>query len=80
MSVTEPHSTAHESHNNKLSVEQLNAIDVLVQGKTDQETAQAVGVTRETVNRWRNDNPHFAAELNKQRKLIWGPDMTSCGL
>ena len=55
-----------------MSVEQLNAIDILVQGKTDQETALAMGVARETVTRWRNDNPHFAAELNKQRKLIWG--------
>ena len=55
-----------------MSVEQLNAIDILVNGKTDQETALAVGVARETVTRWRNDNPHFAAELNKLRKLIWG--------
>ena len=30
-----------------------------------------MGVARETVTRWRNDNPHFAAELNKQRQLIW---------
>ena len=45
---------------------------MLVHGKTDQETAQAVGVVRETVTRWRNDNPHFAAELNKQRRVIWG--------
>ena len=45
---------------------------MLVHGKTDQETAQAVGVARETVTRWRNDNPHFAAELNRQRRVIWG--------
>ena len=55
-----------------MSVEQLNAIDVLVQGRTDQETAETVGVARETVTRWRNDNPHFAAQLNRQRRLIWG--------
>jgi hypothetical protein len=30
-----------------------------------------VGVARETVTRWRNDNPHFAAQLNRQRRLIW---------
>ena len=53
-------------------MEQLNAIDVLVQGRTDQETAETVGVARETVTRWRNDNPHFTAELNRQRRLIWG--------
>ena len=31
-----------------------------------------MGVARETVTRWRNDNPHFTAELNRQRRLIWG--------
>jgi len=46
-------------------VEQLNAIDVLVLGKTDQETAKTVGVARETVNRWSNENPYFSAELNQ---------------
>ena len=30
-----------------------------------------MGVARETVTRWRNDNPHFAAQLNRQRRLIW---------
>ena len=50
----------------------MNAIDILVQGRTDQETADTVGVARETVTRWRNDNPHFTAELNRQRRLIWG--------
>ena len=24
------------------------------------------------MTRWRNDNPHFTAELNRQRRLIWG--------
>ena len=38
---------------------------------SDQETAETVGVARETVTRWRNDNPHFAAQLNRQRRLIW---------
>ena len=35
-------------------------------------TADTVGVARETVPRWRNNNPHFAAQLNRQRRLIWG--------
>lgn len=71
MSITESNKSSQKIHGFSLSVEQLNAIDVLVHGKTDQETAQAVGVARETVTRWRNDNPHFAAELNKQRRVIW---------
>ena len=72
MSVTKSNNSSHESPGSKLSVEQLNAIDVLVLGRTDQETATTVGVARETVNRWRNENPYFAAELNKQRKESWG--------
>ena len=71
MPVTKSNNSSQEDHGDKLSVEQLNAIDVLVLGKTDQETAKAVGVARETVNRWRNENPYFAAELNKHRKQLW---------
>ena len=72
MTVTKSNESSQISGGSRLSVEQLNAIDVLVQGRTDQETAEAVGVARETVTRWRNDNPHFTAELNRQRRLIWG--------
>ena len=72
MNITESNESSQEPGGSRLSVEQLNAIDVLVQGKTDQETADTVGVARETVTRWRNDNPHFAAQLNRQRRLIWG--------
>ena len=72
MKLTKPHKGSHSGSPRPLSVEQLNAIDILVRGRTDQETAETVGVARETVTRWRNDNPHFTAELNKQRRLIWG--------
>ena len=72
MNITKSNKSSQESQGGNLSVEQLNAIDILVNGKTDQETALAVGVVRETVTRWRNDNPYFTAELNKQRQLIWG--------
>jgi hypothetical protein len=55
-----------------LSVAQLNAVDLLVVGKTDQEAAEAVGVTRQTVNGWRNAHPYFQAELNRRRQELWG--------
>ena len=71
MTVTKPNKSSQGPGGSALSVEQLNAIDVLVQGRTYQETAETVGVARETVTRWRNDNPHFTAELNRQRRLIW---------
>ncbi len=56
----------------ELSVEQLNAIDVLVTGKTDAETAAAVGMSRQTVNGWRNHHPDFIAALNARRLETWG--------
>ena len=72
MTVTKSNESSQISAGSHLSVEHLNAIDILVQGRTDQETAGTVGVARETVTRWRNDNPYFTAEFNKQRRLIWG--------
>lgn len=44
----------------------------MVTGKTDQETAEAVGVSRQTVCGWRNTNPYFRAALNRRRQDLWG--------
>jgi hypothetical protein len=55
-----------------LTLEQRNAIDVLVQGATDHETAEATGVNRVTVTKWRNHDPYFQAELNRRRTEVWG--------
>jgi hypothetical protein len=65
--ATKPDITRHA-----LTVAQLNAVDLLATGTTDQVTAEAVGVTRQTVNGWRNANPWFAAELNRRRQDLWG--------
>jgi len=55
-----------------LTIEQLNAVELLVMGKTDKEVAEAVGVNRVTVTKWRLYDPYFQAELNRRRKEIWG--------
>lgn len=80
--MTEPYE--HNSPNNTethtlehfdllhLSVQQQNAIDLLITGCSDRETADKVGVTRSTVTRWRLYHPAFRAELNVQRTAIWG--------
>ena len=65
--ATKPDKTRHD-----LTVEQLNAIDCLVVGKTDQEAAELVGVGRQTVNAWRNHHPAFQAALNARRHEVWG--------
>ena len=55
----------------QLSIEQQNAIDLLLQGKSDRATAEVVGVSRQTVWEWRNHDPLFIAELNRQRHELW---------
>jgi hypothetical protein len=55
----------------RLSAKQCNAIGLLLAGKTDSEAAKEVGVTRQTMNGWRNHNARFVAELNRRREEVW---------
>ena len=55
----------------QLSPEQEQAIALILTGQTDQAIADAVGVTRQTVNGWRNHHANFMAVLNQQRATIW---------
>ena len=57
--------------NGQLSPEQEQAIALILTGQTDQAIADAGGVTRQTVNGWRNHNAEFIAVLNQQRTTIW---------
>jgi len=70
--LTEPDKTRHlDGVPRELTVEQLNAVDLLVAGQSDREVAAAVGVTRQTVGGWRNYNPWFRAELTRRRNEVW---------
>jgi len=55
----------------QLSQEQMNALEHLLQGKSDRAVAEAVGVSRQTVSEWKNHDPLFIAELNRQRFELW---------
>ena len=55
----------------QLSMEQQNAVDLLVVGKSDADVAAAVGVSRQTVNAWRNHDSEFLASLNRERAAVW---------
>ena len=55
-----------------LTIEQQNAIDLLVTGMTDAATAEVVGVHRVTVTKWRLYDPWFRADLNRRRQDVWG--------
>lgn len=59
--------TAHPS----LSCQQLTAIDLLALGHTITETAETVGVTRQTVSGWKNNDFGFIAALNSRRHELW---------
>jgi hypothetical protein len=54
-----------------LTMAQRNAIDQLIGGATDAQAAEAAGVSRQTVNGWRNYDPAFRAELNRCRDDLW---------
>ena len=62
---------AESNKTGQLNVKQENAIDLLVQGKTDGEVAQAVGMARQTIQSWRTTNSLFKAELNRRREELW---------
>jgi len=55
-----------------LSSAQLAGVELLLVGKTDQETADTVGVTRETVWSWRREHPIFMSTLERRRAEVWG--------
>ena len=55
----------------QLSQEQMNAIEHILQGKSDRAVAESVGVARQTIWEWRNHDVLFIAELNRQRSELW---------
>src|SRR5262245_53469627 len=59
-------------HKRGLTMPQLSAIDVLVTGKTDKETAELLNLSRTCVTKWRLYDPVFQAALNRRRAEVWG--------
>jgi len=60
-----------EETQSNLTDKQRLAVAHLVQGLSDAEVAEKVGVTRETVNRWRNSDDGFLLALNAARAEVW---------
>lgn len=54
----------------KLNDKQYKAIELIISGYTDQETALEIGVSRQTVNQWKNQNNDFIITLGQRRKSI----------
>ena len=71
-STTKPDKTRQKSG---LTQKQYNAIDALLAGATDQEAANKSGVSRQTVNGWKNDDPEFIEVLNLRREALWNMNL-----
>lgn len=54
-----------------LDPQQLQAVDLLLSGKTVTETAALLEVDRTTVSRWRNTDPGFKAAYNAGLLSAW---------
>lgn len=70
--VTKPDKTGHvEQVVRELTPEQVIALGALLQGQSDGEAADLAGVSRQTVNGWRNHDAVFVANLNAERSRLW---------
>jgi len=67
--ATKPDTTRHPTDG--LSMAQQNAVDALLAGLSDTEAAEAAGVTRQTVNAWKNHHPAVVAAMNQARRDLW---------
>ncbi len=54
-----------------LSAPQAAAVELVALGRNDTDAAKAAGVTRQTVNGWRNHDPAFIAAVNARRRELW---------
>lgn len=55
----------------ELTPQQVEAVALLLSGKTITETAAAIDVSRETVSRWRHTDPAFEAVYNEGLRSTW---------
>ena len=56
----------------QLAPRQEAAIELLLSGKCDAATAEALGIHRTTIARWRAAHPAFQAELARRRAELFG--------
>ena len=68
--------TENDDRRWNLSVQQQAAADLLAIGNNVTTVAEQVGVVRQTVSEWLNQNPAFQALINQRRQELWD---SSCG-
>lgn len=60
-----------QAQTQELTPQQVEALTLLLGGKTITETAAALGVARETVSRWRHTDAAFEAVYNEGLRSAW---------
>ena len=55
----------------ELSPQQETALGLFLAGRTVTEVAEEIGVCRQTVSLWLNQDPLFRATLNARRRELW---------
>jgi len=63
--------TDQDTKSTGLTEQQEQAIGLILLGRTDEQVGKAVGVARQTISKWKNQNPDFKAFLNKKRIENW---------
>ena len=58
------------SKDDSLSEKQENAIELMLKGMNDSEVAERVGVSRQWVNTWRNQDVLFSRTLKERRRML----------
>jgi Homeodomain-like domain len=69
--MTRQNQTNPDTSRPELTPQQAAAVDLLAVGRTITEVAEAVGVTRQTVSGWLNQDPVFEAAVNRRRQELW---------
>ncbi len=54
-----------------LTTQQIRAIELLIAGANVSDVAKEIGIARQTVSKWANQDSHFQAELNTRRYEMW---------
>ena len=63
--------TNQDTKSTGLTEQQEQAIGLILLGRTDEHVGKAVGVARQTISKWKNQNADFKAFLNKKRIENW---------
>ena len=74
--MSQPEATSKKNQtkpdrNGQLSQKHDDAVLLILAGRSDAQVGEKLGVTRQTVNTWRNQDQAFRFELKRCRENVW---------